>query len=128
MITKIKKAIQYFSVRCYELKISIKEFRRGSKLSSDAFESFYKNGMLVEVHSVEKGLGLKNTKPGHSSKPVTNLINKMFGYIGRGYDPTDFAFKLRISNIRKNLTPRNFRNLQKSKENLMFLLSSWIQT
>ena len=93
MITKIKKAIQYFSVRCYELKISIKEFRRGSKLSSDAFESFYKNGMLVEVHSVEKGLGLKNTKPGHSSKPVTNLINKMFGYIGRGYDPTDFAFK-----------------------------------
>ena len=85
MITKIKKAIQYLSVRCYELKISIKEFRRGSKLSSDAFESFYKNGMLVEVHSVEKGLGLKNTKPGHSSKPVTNLINKMFGYIGRGY-------------------------------------------
>lgn len=93
MITKIKKAIQYFSVRCYEFKISIKEFRKGSKLGSEAFEAFYKNGMLVEVHSVEKGLGLKNTKPGHSSKPVTNLINKMFGYLERGYDPTDFAFK-----------------------------------
>ena len=93
MITKIKKAIQYFSVRCYDLKISIIEFRIGIKRSCVAFESFYKNGMLVEVHSVEKGLGLKNTKPGHSSKPVTNLINKMFGYIGRGYDPTDFAFK-----------------------------------
>lgn len=93
MITKIKKAFQYFLVRCYEFKISIKEFRRGSKLGSDAFEIFYKNGMLVEVHSVEKGLGLKNTKPGHSSKPVFNLINKMFGYIERGYDPSDFAFK-----------------------------------
>ena len=93
MITKVKKALQYFSVRCYEFRISMKEFRCGSKLSADAFEAFYKNGMLVEVHSVEKGLGLKNTKPGHSAKPVANLINKMFGYINRGYDPEDFAFK-----------------------------------
>lgn len=93
MITKIKKALQYFSVRCYEFKLSMKEFGSGSKLSGDAFEAFYKNGMLVEVHSVEKGLGLKNTKPGHSVKPVTNLINKMFGYINRGYDPEDFAFR-----------------------------------
>ena len=93
MITKIRKALQYFSVRCYEFKISIKEFVRGSKLSGDAFEAFYKNGMLVEAHSVEKGLGLKNTAPGHSAKPVTNLINKMFGYINRGYGLEDFAFK-----------------------------------
>lgn len=93
MVTKIKKAIKYFSVRCYELKVTIKEFRKGSKLSADSFEAFYKNGMLVEVHSVEKGLGLKNTKPGHSAKQVKNLINKMFGYIERGYNPLDFAFK-----------------------------------
>ena len=93
LIVKLKKALQYFCVRCYELKVSIKEFNKGRKLSSDAFEAFYKNGMLVEVHSVEKGLGLKNTKPGHSSKPVNNLINKMFGYIGRGYDTSEYAFK-----------------------------------
>ncbi len=93
MITKIKKAIQYFRVRLYELKICFFEFKRGSKLKSDAYESFFKNGMLVEVHSVEKGLGLKNTQPGHSSKPVNNLINKMFSYMGRGYDVNDFAFR-----------------------------------
>lgn len=93
MIAKIKKALQYFLVRCYEFKISMKEFKSGSKLGADAFEAFYKNSMLVEVHSVEKGLGLKNTKPGHSAKPVINLINKMFGYINRKYNPEDFAFR-----------------------------------
>lgn len=93
MVNKVKKAIQYLSVRWYEFKITIKEFNKGSKLNGTAFEAFFKNGMLVEVHSVEKGLGLKNCKPGHSSKAVINLINKMFSYIDRGYDTSDFAFK-----------------------------------
>lgn len=93
MITKIKKGLQYIAVRLYEMKICFLEYCKGSKLDKDAYESFFKNGMLVEVHSVEKGLGLKNTQPGHSSKAVNNLINKMFGYIDRGYDTHDFAFK-----------------------------------
>lgn len=93
MFTKLKKGLQYIGVRLFECKISIKEFRRGSKLGNDTFRAFFENGMLVEVHSVEKGLGLKNTAPGHSSKPVINLLNKMFGYIGRGYDINSFAFR-----------------------------------
>lgn len=92
-MTKIKKALQYVQVRIYELAICCKEYMRGSKLDADSFKAFFENGMLVEVHSVEKGLGLRNTQPGHSAKPVINLLNKMFSYIARGYDVNNFSFK-----------------------------------
>jgi len=93
MLNKVKKGLQYLKVRFYEFRLCIKEFRRGQKITPDAFEAFYKNSLLVEVHSVEKGLGLSNTQPGHSAKPVNNLLNKLFGYIDRGYDIHDFAFQ-----------------------------------
>ncbi|MBR3354655.1 MAG: nitroreductase family protein [Oscillospiraceae bacterium] len=93
MTNKLKKGLQYLRVRFFEFRLCLKEFRKGQKLTEDAFESFYKNSLLVEVHSVEKGLGLSNTQPGHSARPVNNLLNKLFGYIDRGYDIQDFSFR-----------------------------------
>lgn len=89
---KVKKGLQYLGMRWYEFLICLKEFHHCSKLDKEAYQAFFENSMLVEVHSVEKGLGLKNPQPGHSSKPVINLLNKMFGYIMRGYDVNRFAF------------------------------------
>lgn len=93
MITKLRKGLQYIGVRLYELKICYKEYIKGSKLNSDAFQAFFENGMLVEVHSVEKGLCLRHTQPGHSGKAANNLLNKLFSYINRGYDINSFAFQ-----------------------------------
>lgn len=93
MMTKVRKGLEYIKVRWYEWKVCVKEFRKGSKLKRDTYQIFYENSLLVEVHSVEKGLGLRNTQPGHSSKQVNNLISKLFGYMGRGYDIHRFAFR-----------------------------------
>lgn len=92
MLSKVKKGFQYIGMRWYEFRMCIKEFNHSSKLNKKAYQAFFENSMLVEVHSVEKGLGLRNPQPGHSSKQVINLLNKMFGYIGRGYDVNRFAF------------------------------------
>lgn len=92
MMKKIKKGFQYLGMRWYEFRICLKEFRHCGKLGKEAYQAFFENSMLVEVHSVEKGLGLRDTQPGHSAKPVINLLNKMFGYISSGYDVNHFAF------------------------------------
>lgn len=73
----MKKVVWYLAVRLYELKICMKEFSRGSKLNKANYRAFVDNGMLVEVHSVEKGLGLKNSEPGHSASVVRNLLNRL---------------------------------------------------
>ena len=90
---KLKKAYRYLADRLFELKICIKEFLSESKLKSSAYQAHYKNRLLVEVHSVEKGLGLKNAGPGHSGKVVVILLDKLFSYIYMDFDINDFAFK-----------------------------------
>ncbi|MCD8129767.1 MAG: nitroreductase family protein [Lachnospiraceae bacterium] len=92
-MNRIRQALKYAATRLYEFRVTIKEFLSCGKLGSDAYRSFYENSLLVEVHSVEKGLGLRNTQPGHSSRQVINLLNKLFEYMNRGYDISDFAFQ-----------------------------------
>lgn len=92
MLKKMKKALQYIKVRFYELKIIIMEFLCSSKLNSKSYRAFNENSLLLEAHSVEKGLGLKKTEPGHSSKEVNNLLNKLF-YLQNNNDIETFAFR-----------------------------------
>lgn len=92
-MSKISSAYHYFNDRLFEFRICIKEFIIESKLDKSAYESHFKSRLLVDVHSVEKGIGLKNAKPGHSGAVVNNIINKLFEYINRGYDVNDFSFR-----------------------------------
>lgn len=93
LLRKIMSAYHYLLDRLVEFRICMKEFAVESKLSADAYEVHFKSRLLVDVHSVEKGIGLKNSKPGHSSVVVVNLINRLFEYIHRGYDIEDFSFR-----------------------------------
>lgn len=93
MVKSIKRRIRYLRIRLHELKLCLQEFRSGKKWTGDAQQVFFENEMLLFVHSVEKGLGLKDTKPGHSAKEVLNLLDKLAVYMSRGYDIHRFVFK-----------------------------------
>lgn len=90
---KIKSAYHYFIDRLYELRICAKEFFAESKLDKSAYEAHFKSRLLVDVHSVEKGIGLRNAKPGHSGEVVNGILDKLFIYMSRGYDINDFSFR-----------------------------------
>lgn len=80
MTNKIKNAFQYIKIRIHELSLCASEYSRGSKLKGEAFQNFTDSRMLVNAHSVEKGLGLKNVQPGHSGKVVNWLLDKLLSF------------------------------------------------
>ncbi len=90
---KIQSAYHYFIDRLYEFRICAKEFFVESKLDKSAYEAHFKSRLLVDVHSIEKGIGLKNAKPGHSGEVVNTILDKLFVYIAKGYDINDFSFR-----------------------------------
>ena len=93
MMKKLKTAFIYFKTRWYEFQLCMKEFFSGKKLSDDAYRAFYENSMMLMVHRIEKGLGLRNTEPGHSQAIVIELLDRAFGFLNRGYDKNSFALK-----------------------------------
>lgn len=93
IVGKFSKAYHYLQDRSWELKISVKEFFSESKLKKKAYETHVKSRLLVDVHSVEKGLGLANAKPGHSGKTVISILDRLSSYKAQGNDVDDFAFK-----------------------------------
>ena len=57
--------------------VSAREYRKGSKLGKESSLQHADSRMLVEAHSVEKGLGLRNVQPGHSGKIVNHLLDTL---------------------------------------------------
>ena len=76
-IKKLKKSLKYLYVRGYEMGVSAREYRKGSKLGKESSLQHADSRMLVEAHSVEKGLGLRNVQPGHSGKIVNHLLDTL---------------------------------------------------
>ena len=111
---KMNKAYNYFIDRCFEFKICLKEFRSASKLNKEAYQAHFKSRLLVDVHSVEKGIGLKNAEPGHSSKVVNVLIDKLFAYMNMGFDINDFSFKETFGVIKAYIDFQNSFDTNKS--------------
>ena len=93
MLSRIRKAWTYSKIRGVELKISAKEFLANSRFKKSAIRAYYENNMLLTAHRIEKGLGLRNTEPGHSKDVTMQLIELLFGYIGRGYEIEAYAFR-----------------------------------
>lgn len=124
---KTKKAFQYIRMRAYEFIIVMKEFIASGKLSRDAYRSFIDSGLLVDAHSVEKGLGLRNSRPGHSAKVVGQLLERLNRYIDRGYGTDSFAFMetLRVIDsyidFQKQFDTSEFPELQRIEESFIML-------
>jgi nitroreductase len=90
---KAKRKYWYYRHRLHELVLCIKEFKAGSNNTAEAQEAAYKKGMLLQVHRIEKGLGLDSCEPGHSSDVAKDLIFRLENYISNGYAITDYAFQ-----------------------------------
>ncbi|MDO5131609.1 MAG: nitroreductase family protein [Eubacteriales bacterium] len=77
MRKKWKKALKYLYSRGYELGTSVREYQKGGKLSPAALRRYRDSAALVEAHSIEKGLGLRNVEPGHSGAVARNLLSTL---------------------------------------------------
>lgn len=93
LLKEIKRKCRYLRDRGYELHLCIKEFRANSRTNDVANESEVKNGMLLAVHRIEKGLGLENCTPGHSADVAFELLRRMQAYIEAGYNINEYAFR-----------------------------------
>lgn len=92
-MAKLKKVWRYARFRIHELRVSLKEFSKGSKLNKRALQTFKGSSMLVSAHSVEKGLGLRNAGPGHSGAVVDMLLNKLLAIAKSAQGTEDFSFR-----------------------------------
>lgn len=90
---KLKKARKYAAFRGHELVVSLKEFRKGSKLNKGTYHAFNDSSILVSAHSVEKGLGLRNVEPGHSGNVVDLLLNKLMAMAKDSTRINEFPFR-----------------------------------
>ncbi|MBO5192387.1 MAG: nitroreductase family protein [Bacteroides sp.] len=90
---KLKKIRKYIAFRGHELVVSLKEFRKGSKLNKETYNSFNDSSILVSAHSVEKGMGLRNAEPGHSGKMVGSLLNKLIAMAKDSTHINEFPFR-----------------------------------
>ena len=93
ILNKIKRKYWYYKHRLHEFQICINEFKAGAKKTAEDQEVDFKSRMLLQVHRIEKGLGLEDCEPGHSIAVAEDLIFRMKKYINNGYNIEDYAFK-----------------------------------
>lgn len=93
ILNKIKRKYWYYKHRLQEFQICINEFKAGAKKTAEDQEVDFKSRMLLQVHRIEKGLGLEDCEPGHSIVVAEDLIFRMKEYIKNGYNIEDYAFK-----------------------------------
>ncbi len=92
MNNPMKKIFSYTKVRLYEFRLVIREFKKGSKTRTDVRSRYADSWELVTAHSVEKGLGLDKTEPGHSGDIVIQLLDKLLSVVTEEKART-FSFK-----------------------------------
>lgn len=88
------KKMNYGKSRRHEFSVCMKEFAHGSKRIPSAYRGYFENRLMLLSHSIEKGLGLRTTEPGHGSDKVTELLTRMLEYVDAGLDINRFAFRL----------------------------------
>lgn len=86
------KEMNYFRARWHELRVCLREFRRGNKRGK-AFPAFFENQLHMLAHSIEKGLGLRTTEPGRGSEKAARLLRLLRDYVALGFDIDRFPFR-----------------------------------
>lgn len=93
IINSLKKKYRYYKQRIYEFDLCVKEYGANARTTPNEEEISFKNRMLLQVHRVEKGLGLEDCEPGHSSSVAADLEYRLLQYIDLNYDTHDYAFE-----------------------------------
>ncbi|MBQ9936232.1 MAG: nitroreductase family protein [Lachnospiraceae bacterium] len=78
--------------RLVEYKLSVKEFSRSKKLTPDERYTYLSGKILVEAHSLEKGMGVKYVKHGYGKQKAKRLICYLNAFITKKYNLMTFAF------------------------------------
>lgn len=78
--------------RYLEFNILLKEFRANRKVKRRALKSDLEGKILVITHSIEKGMGIKNTKIGYGKRKADKLLNYLFDYVNGKHDYNIYAF------------------------------------
>lgn len=103
-INSLKRKYWYYRQRIHEFRLCIMEYNAGAKKTPKEVEADYKNRMLLQVHRVEKGLGLEDCEPGHSSSVASDLEYRLLRYIDLGYNVHDYAFEETFAVLHAYLT------------------------
>ena len=86
---RLKEFLRRMLDSTISLKLVLKEYSRIINYNPKArLESL----MLVGAHSLEKGMGIKNTRIGYGRQKATNIINYLNDYCIKGYDCDCFPF------------------------------------
>ena len=92
MLCEIKRTIKVFACIIIAFILSIKEFFISISILKDAKRKRLESELLITVHSLEKGMGLRNIKKGYGKQKAIKAENLLNIYIDYGYDIKGFAF------------------------------------
>lgn len=108
LIRKLKNVIRNILNRFYEFKIVVHEFA-ANKRDNSTRETELERKILLSAHSLEKGMGLRNSEPGHGSAGAEYLLDRLNEYLDKAYNISmSFAFKEGVAALREYI------NYQKS--------------
>ncbi len=114
----IKENLKNYKNRLWEFKLCVNEFCANRKNNTQAKKSDLEGKILVITHSLEKGMGLKNTRMGYGKNKADTLLNFLFDYMNKGYDCKSYAFQEAIAVLQKYFSMQDSwgENIQKLKE------------
>ena len=88
----IKKGIFRVLKNFKNIRIHLLEYSHSLRNNKNARKSYLEAQILVLTHSLEKGLGLENTRVGYGKKKAEQLIEEIEKYMQQGYSQTSYVF------------------------------------
>lgn len=92
MIHEVKQFIKKIYYPISSIPIYCKEFGHTFLLNKIAKQKKLESMILVTVHSLEKGMGIKNTRKGYGQTKARKALSYMEEYLRKGYGDNSFAF------------------------------------
>lgn len=89
---KMKRVLKSIIFMLMSFSITIKEFYSNISFNGDSKRKRLESELLVTVHSLEKGMGLRKTRKGYGKEKAIKVENLLKRYLDCGYDTKKFAF------------------------------------
>lgn len=88
----IKKNIRRIINKLKNMRINILEYLYSRKRGNHVNKPYLEAQILIMTHSLEKGLGLENTRIGYGQKKAKQLMQELERYLQKGYSQTSYVF------------------------------------
>lgn len=92
MIHEIKQIFKKFYYPITSIPLYCKEFGHTFFLNKLSKQKKLESMILVTVHSLEKGMGIKNTRKGYGQTKARKALSYMEEYVSKGFSDSSFAF------------------------------------